>query len=563
MQISFTGQLHGVRFTGNRSFRTRLLHSLIQTKPGQVIQEALLEQDVRTIEGFYISNGFFAVKVKKAIEQIKGKNVVKFYINEGVRSRIGDIVITGNSHFLMSRLKSLLPFGSGGNFNSALITAGAQSLRTFYLDNGYPFVRIQDTIELADTIVTVRFFVDEGALCYIQDVRIRGNSRVATRTILRTIEIRPGEKFSRRRLEMAKRRLYATRLFTRTQYYVTRSDSAPDSVIARFDVVEQEQQGIGFGIGLETPPSRLLLSLDWDHNNILNRGQTFTLATSFGIPLTLHCLPLTTYRFNFDITWRVPYLLWQRVDFQTHPFFYYEKLDSTRIREYGVETGMSRDLIPLLRFGVFNRLRLVADTSRGITNSLALNLIYDSRDNFLDPRQGFYIQPVVEIAGGPFLGDNNFLRARADCRVYQSIGAGLVLAMRAAGGKAIAYGRSLAVPYYEEFFLGGANTLRGYQERSLGPDTAAGGRYGPVVVNSNLELRTPYFFRWLSLVGFVDIGQVAGESDIALRGIDAGAGAGIRVKTPIGPVRLDWGKRLRGAAAGDWGKIYIGILHAF
>ncbi|MEO0019506.1 MAG: BamA/TamA family outer membrane protein [candidate division WOR-3 bacterium] len=561
--IGITGQVDAVKFAGNRSFPTRLLRSLIQTKPGQPLMNAQLVDDVRTLENFYTHNGFFAVKIEKGIEKIKGKTVVKFYINEGMRSRISDIVITGNYFFSVSRLKSLLPFGVKDYYNRDLVVLGAHNLRNLYLDNGYPFVQVQDTVTVTATSVTVCYIIEEGPCSYIQAIRVRGNKSVATPTILRTIGLAPREKFSRYRLEMAKRRLYASRLFSRAHYYVIKNDSFPDSVTIRFDVVEQKQKGIGIGIGVETPPSRVLISLDWEHNNLLNRGQMLFAATSFAIPITSYREPLSAYRFNFDITWRVPYLFYQRIDFQTHPFFYYEKLDSTRLREYGIETGMSRDIVPLLRLGIFNRLRLVADTSRGITNSLALNLIYDNRDNLLDPRQGFYILPVMEIAGGPFLGDNHFVRGRADCRVYRTIGPAFVVAIRVAGGRVVPYGRSTTIPYYEEFFLGGANTLRGYNERSLGPDTAQSGRYGPIVVNTNLELRTPYFFRWVGVVSFLDLGQVARESDIILRGVDAGAGIGIRVKTPIGPIRLDWGKRLKAAPRGDLGKIYIGVLHAF
>jgi len=564
LAITSAGQVDAVRFEGNRALSARLLRAIIETKPGQPVQEPVLEHDARALEMFYHNNGFFAVNIEKAIEEIKGKTVVKFYIREGPRSRIKDILITGNQAFPFSRLKPLIPFRLNDYYHNALIQTGAANIRTYYLDNGYPFARVQDTLESTDTLITIRYSIHEGPLCHIQSVRIRGNNLVATRSILRIIDIKPGERFSRYRLEMAKRRLYGTRLFSRAQYYVIKTDSVPDSVITRFDVVEQNQQAIGLGIGLETPPSRLLLSLDWEHNNLFNRAQTLTAATGFGIPLTIARLPLSAYRFNFDITWRVPYLLKYRIDFQTHPFFYYEKLDSAQLREAGLETGMGRDLIPSLRLGIFNRLRLVADTSRGITNSLALNLIYDSRDNFLDPVQGFYIQPVMELAGGPFLGDNHFVRSRVDCRLYQSVGMGFITAFRVALGRVVPYGRSTAVPYYEEFFLGGANTLRGYNERALGPDTAQSGRYGPIVVNANLELRFPYLFRWLGIVGFLDLGQVANnEKDIILRGIDAGAGAGIRVKTAFGPIRLDWGKRLKAAPLGDWGKIYVGILHAF
>jgi outer membrane protein assembly factor BamA len=125
------------------------------------------------------------------------------------------------------------------------------------------------------------------------------------------------------------------------------------------------------------------------------------------------------------------------------------------------------------------------------------------------------------------------------------------------------YGRTKAVPYYEAFTLGGRSSLRGYPDRSIGPDTStvAEYRYGTAVVNGNVELRTPYILRWVGLVGFVDAGNVG--RDFRLFPYEYSAGAGIRVRTPIGPVRLDWGKRLRNPPTGDKGRFYLGLLHAF
>ncbi|MGQ9707670.1 MAG: BamA/OMP85 family outer membrane protein [bacterium] len=556
-QSPVVGKVDEVQFQGNRTFHARTLLGVVQVKPGQPTSEPLLDQEARNLEEFYSSHGFLTVKVEKGLGVIKGKRVVTFYINEGPRSKIAAIIIEGNQAFADARLRRLIQFGAGSYLNTILISAGAQALRNLYLNNGYPFVEVQDSFEPRDTAVTVRYHIDEGPLCHIQAIRVRGNRRVATSTILKTGEIKPGERFSRSRLEQARRQLYATKLFSRSLYYVLKSDSAADSVEIRFDVIEQEQQGIGLGVGFETPPNRLLFSFDWEHNNLFNRGQWLIASSSFSPDLK------GNYRLNLDLTWRMPYLLWQRIDFQTQPFFYFEKLDSSRHQDYGIQTGMSRDLIPQLRLGVFNRLRLVADTGRGVTNSLALNLIYDSRDNLLDPKAGLYIQPLVELAGGPFLGNNDFLRIRTDCRLYQAIISGFVIAVRFAGGRVLPYGRSDVIPYYEEFSLGGSNNLRGYPERSLGPDTASSGRFGPVVVNGNLELRTPYLWRWVGLVGFFDFGQVAGQQDLRLRGFEAGTGTGIRVRTPVGPLRLDWGKRLKSAPTGDWGRFYIGILHAF
>jgi outer membrane protein assembly factor BamA len=289
-------------------------------------------------------------------------------------------------------------------------------------------------------------------------------------------------------------------------------------------------------------------------------------------------MPFGNYRFAFDGTYRIPYLILTRIDFQTHPYFSYELVDTTPTREIGIETGMSRNIVTQFTAGLTNRIRLIADTAKGkITNSLALTGRYDTRNEIFDPSQGLSVQAAVEGAGGPLGGNNDLYRLTLDARVYQRLGTVpsrlvrttgyFVVAARAMAGIVRPYGKSesLGVPYYESFTLGGANTIRGYRDRSIGPDSTGIGQYlyGPTVVNGNLELRTPYILRWVALVGFADAGSVA--RDLRSPTYEYSAGAGIRVRTPIGPVRFDWGRRLRyPAGAGKQpDRYYLGLLHAF
>jgi outer membrane protein assembly factor BamA len=433
----------------------------------------------------------------------------------------------------------------------------------------------------SDTLATLTFTISEVRLCHVSDVRVRGNKTVSTRTILRASEVKPGERFSQDHLREAQRRLYATKLFSRVRYYVmadssqqaaTRGQVITDSVAIRFDVIEQPYRGVAFGVGMEAKPVRSILSVEWEHDNLFNFGHTFIIGGEAGPTLS----PFGNYRFAFGGTYRIPYLILTRIDFQTHPYFSYERNDTASTREFGIETGMSRNIVTQFTAGLTNRIRLIADTAKGkITNSLALTGRYDTRDDIFDPSQGLSVQAAVEGAGGPLGGNNDLYRLTLDARVYQRLGVvplrlaqatgDFVVAARAMAGVVRPYGKSesLGVPYYESFTLGGANTVRGYRDRNIGPDSTEVGqyRYGPTVVNGNLELRTPYILRWVACVGFADAGSVARS----LRSLtyDYSAGVGFRVRTPIGPVRLDWGKQLRKPPAKDIGRFYVGLLHAF
>jgi outer membrane protein assembly complex protein YaeT len=586
-QLRAGDTLEAVRFEGMHTYGRRTLASLVMAQPKKPSSEAQLNNDAAILEQFYHNEGFHSVDVEREVTPGKRRPVVTFRIAEGPRTRVSAIAISGNVTVGTDRLLGHLSVRPGRFFSQAELNQSGQALRTYYLNSGYPFVHVQTAMTNGDTLATLSFDISEGRLCHVSEVRVRGNKTVSTRTVLRASEVKPGERFSQEHLREAQRRLYATRLFYRVTYYVI-ADSGQgaegegrgagdegrgtDSVVVRFDVVEQSYRGVALGGGVEYPPSRVIVSAEWEHNNLFNRGHTLVVGGEAGPTLW----PFGNYRVAFDGTYRVPYLILTRIDFQTHPYFSYERLnDSTRQQEIGIETGMSRSIITQLTVGLTNRLRLVADTANGITNSLALTGHYDTRDNIFDPGQGLSIQAAVEGAGGPLRGDNELYRLTSDARVYQQLGVvpsrpaqatgDFVVAARAMAGIVRPYGKSerAGVAYYESFSLGGANTIRGYRDRSIGPDSTGVGeyRYGPTVVNGNLELRSPYIMRLVGLVVFADVGGVG--YDLNSVSYQYSAGAGIRVRTPIGPVRLDWGKQLRNPPDKDIGRFYVGLLHAF
>ena len=575
-QIRAGDTLEAVRFEGARTFSRKAFTSLVAARPRKPSSETQLNGDAATLEAFYHNEGFHSVSVEKQVTRGKRWSVVTFRITEGPRTRVAAIAISGNATVGTDRLLGQLSVRAGRFFSQAELSQSGQALQTYYLNSGYPFVSVQTGLIRNGTLATLTFDISEGGLCHVSEVRVRGNKTVRTGIVLRASEIRPGERFSQARLREAQRRLHATKLFSRVVYHVGQDSSreegapgqvVPDSVVIRFDVTEQLYRNVGLGAGVEYYPARAIVSAEWEHNNLFGLGHTLAIGGEAGPTLW----PFGNYRFAFDGTYRVPYLVLTRIDFQTHPYFSYERTDGNLQREIGIETGMSRNIVSQFTAGLTNRLRFIADTAPGITNSLALTGHYESRNDIFDPGQGLSVQVAAEGAGGPLGGDNHLYRLTGDIRWFQRLGiipdrvervsGDFVVALRGMAGAAQPYGRSESIPYYESFTLGGANSVRVCRDRSIGPYRAADTsyHYGPVVVNGNLELRSPYILRWVGLVAFLDVGSVA--RDLGSLAWEYGAGVGVRVKTPIGPVRLDWGKRLQHPA--EAGRYYLGLLHAF
>jgi outer membrane protein assembly factor BamA len=241
---------------------------------------------------------------------------------------------------------------------------------------------------------------------------------------------------------------------------------------------------------------------------------------------------------------------------------------------------------------------------------LELSTVWDHRKPLLRPQRGHFVDLYLATAGG-FMPGETFGEARLDVRKYVTLTGRdrftdfrPVLAGRVVGGAMLPYGDTQPgeVPYSERYFLGGSTTVRGFGERQLGPRTCrvydityddkgqeirtpvegsdctsvaqrsdqafdADALGGEVMLYTNLELRLP-FWSWGDLVVYQDTGWTWLDMDnLDLRQLQPGVGAGLRVASPAGPIRLDWGVRILDTATyvndRRYANIYFALQEAF
>ena len=177
--------------------------------------------------------------------------------------------------------------------------------------------------------------------------------------------------------------------------------------------------------------------------------------------------------------------------------------------------------------------------------ALAFDVQRNTTPNLLDARSGYLLQVHVEQAGQWLPGDWNYREYTAEARKYQRLG-NLVLAGRARVGTIDAPGvLARNVPFFKRYFLGGSASLRGWGRFEVSPLTLQGNPIGGhSMFESSGEIRIPAFGQ-LSAVLFVDAGNVWYESfDVNLDDLRVNVGPGLRYRTPIGPVRVDFGYQL-------------------
>jgi len=184
------------------------------------------------------------------------------------------------------------------------------------------------------------------------------------------------------------------------------------------------------------------------------------------------------------------------------------------------------------------------DSPRNLTTISAI-YINDTRDNYVDAEKGFFTSTSFGVTPR-WLGSNNFISLYSQNSYNRMLpaGVGMVVALRI--GLAWPYGQDTSIPISERYFSGGASSLRGFKTDTAGPVDPATGEPtgGNALIVGNFELRFP-LIKPISLAWFYDTGNVfARVNSIRLSGFSHTTGLGLRVKTPLGPIRLDYGYNL-------------------
>jgi outer membrane protein assembly factor BamA len=201
---------------------------------------------------------------------------------------------------------------------------------------------------------------------------------------------------------------------------------------------------------------------------------------------------------------------------------------------------------------------------------LATSLVSDTRDDLLDPHQGVFSTSTFQVASRIWGSEVNFLSFFNQTTYQKPSGMGTVAASGRLGWK-VPYGQSPELPITERFFAGGSTTLRGFGLDEAGPP---GG--GQLLTIGNVEYRVPimpFFIGDLGGAVFYDTGNVFERpSDFTLRGFTHSAGFGLRLLTPLGPVRFDMGFNLHPKLTVDAdgnqvreqrGHVFFTLGHAF
>jgi outer membrane protein insertion porin family len=644
-----------VEIKGNKNFLdTAKLRTYLQIQPAHRFlshgrySEALLKNDVTTLEGLYRSAGFRQVQIKTKVDDnyqgSPNKLAVIIDIEEGARTKVGEVHVLGNETIKTSDLPELST-QDGQAFSQESLASDRERILSYYFDHGFPNAALEimtapSTSEPDRENVT--YTIKEGQRFTVDHVMVAGTDHTRGYVLQRELQVQPEDPLSQRDLLNTQTRLYDLGIFNQVDTAVQNPDGNDPLKNVLVQVKEAKRYTFTYGLGLEfqtgqpsgtnAPQGSTGVSprveFDVTRLNIGGRNQTLTFQSHVG---RLQQRGLISYAIpkvlNSD-KWRLTYTIFydNSLDVAT---FTSQRLEGKigvrqQIGNAGTEPGTRPGPSSITYRFDFRRVKASNFADGFSAGEIALlslparvggpgfTYIRDKRDNPLESTKGNYFTLDGSVAAGLFGSEADFGRALAQNSTYHAFGGkgkaerqfvfarstsiGLEQPFR--GTRVVPPGacpinpQTLVtvcqgfnlIPLPEQFFAGGGNSHRGFGLNQAGPRDPSSGfpLGGAALFINNLELRMPpftlpYLGEGFGLAIFHDMGNVFTAQHDMVKGLlrwhqpnpqqclsgstanpqcytsfnnsgydytSHAVGIGLRYKTPIGPLRFDFGYAL-------------------
>lgn len=486
------------------------------------------------------TEGYYAPAIAADIEQRDGTWVARFVIEPGAQMHVaevelafrGDIVVADTAaQAQQNGAREAWPLKAGDVFRQAEWEAAKRGLLRGLLIERFPAARIVDSrASVHPKNGEARLFVeiDSGPLFTFGELEVEGLERYPRSLVERLNPIKAGSSYQQTQILELQSRLYDSGFFQSAEVQVETDPARPEHVPVRVRVIEAPSKRLGFGVGYSTD-TRARVQIQYDDKNIRDRAWWFKSGLEVNEVRQSGSVQL-------DFPPRASFARDSIAGSITHEDVSGEETETARL-------GVSRSQ----RVGRFERtLALQYQTEvRGVAGvadedtrqALTATASWTRRDvdNLLYPTRGYIVNMQIGGAHEALLTDQSFLRGYVRAARYYPLGARGSLLLRGEVGSVQADSRQ-GIPSDFLFRAGGDQSVRGYAFHSLGVqegEAIVGGRYLAV---GSVEYTHWLTEQWGAAI-FYDIGDAADERD-EWEAV-AGFGAGVRWRSPAGPVNFD------------------------
>ena len=591
-----------IEFEGNKAFSDSELKGLIATKEEWifsfitnrgVLDRDMLTNDVAILSNYYNDNGYVEHKIDDPVI-LRGRDglEVVFRISEGPQYRVGKVEIGGELIQDGRQMLKSVKLTTGQIFRGSRLRDDVTSLTDMYSNKGFAFVQVDPItrVNATDKKVDVALVITKGPPVYFNRVLVAGNTKTRDKVVRRELLANEQELFSGAKITQSRNALQRTGYFEDVQLTTKKTDQS-DTVDLMVDVKEGPTGTFQVGAGYSSGDG-FLFNTNVSEKNLLGRGQGVTGNFSIGSRRQDYILNFTDPYFR-DTKASLGFALFNTTrdydDFNEHklgfgvntsyplndfrmPFFGRSEKEkgsdvlasntATSMWDYmraGVAYDLTREDINGVSASASESIK--SEAGQSLTSAVTPNMTYDSRDHFFAPTEGTKSAFAVKMAG--LGGDSRFIKSDVSARWHYPLlkdpnwGGSYVLALGGSLGYGIGFGQDSNgkhdLPLFERYFLGGINSVRGFQERSIAPRVPSGcntnntdctsteviGGDKAVVVNTELlfPIMESYGVRG---VAFFDMGNAFSDS-LNFGDFRRSIGAGVRWMSPFGPLRVELG----------------------
>ena len=549
-----------INFSGNEKVPSRVLRKQMETDDwgifsfmtdAGVLKREVLDKDLEKIRAYYQNNGFLQSQVGEPEIKITDKDIfVTIPIEEGEPFTVGEVEISGDMIKPAEELKTKLNLTPGKIYSRAQTTDDREALINEYASVGYAKVRISITpqIDSAAKTVSLHYKVDKGPLMYVERITIHGNTRTRDKVIRREMRVKEGEMVNLAAIRRSAFNLRRLQFFEEVEFN-NLPGSAEDQMVLDVRIKERSTGMFNFGVGYSTADSAMIM-MRIQEQNLFGRGQELIAAGNIGFKGQRYSLSfIEPYLFDRHLSLSLSayntereYLDYDRASYGGYAGFSFPLFwDFTRMNlRYTYETVdisnvESEDSV------------LKQEEGNHYTSMVSLGLRRDSRDLLVGATRGSENFIDVDFAG--LGGTTAFTKVEAGSGWYIPTPFQTTIHLQGKIGYVVenSWGH---LPFYEKFFLGGINSLRGFRYASVSPrDPDTGERLGG---EKMLQFNAEFIFPLIPQAGvkgvvFFDAGNVWSKDDgYDVTDLRQSVGGGIRWYSPIGPLRLEYGRIIRG-----------------
>ena len=534
---------------GNEEISSEEILKAVYSKPGLPLTEEDISKDMQSVYGL----GWF-YEIQPSFQTVPEGVQITYHVQEN--PKFDHLEVTGNTKVSTEQIRQIVNLPKGKIVNIRESNRKLSFVEEQYKRDGYILARITNVAFLPGGVLAIE--INEGI---VEDFKVKGNTKTKDKVILREIRLKKGEPFNSKLARRSMSRIQNLGFFEDVNMKLN-PGRQPNAVEMEIDVVEMNTGTFGIGAGYSDADGFVGMITIGD-KNLRGTGDSIMLRWEFG----------GEDNRNYDIMYRKPWLDKKETSLGislydlTNETADYDR-NGDEIARYdkrrvGQEITLGRPQGEFVRHSITLKHRddkyvepidgyktqyyepsfdpqyykmfhkwTTAEERRkenfGTTNSISYSRVYDSRDNIYDPHAGKRNSYTFEWAG--LGGDFKFEKISVNYRYYIPLNRNRVLAFDLAAG--YAWGD---LPLSQRFAVGGGDSLRGYKDDQF---------RGNSMLRGTAEYRFPIRNKVQGVV-FYDIGYAWDKRDqhaFDLGLLESGYGIGLRINSPLGPIKLDWGK---------------------